>query len=166
LEVRDRQVDIELHDVAVGDVLQFLFCLDRYDLAFYPYPQPEFDVIHGTVLIATSVQGTSRTFPAGALTLRIYDVRDLLTDEYWGYQSADQSVFEGDSRLGELRWLVQNLAGMKNYELQSGTHGQEPEGFASINSSAGRLFVVQTAYGHLQVEAFLARLRAAGRAHP
>jgi hypothetical protein len=164
--VRDRQVDIELRDVAIGDLLQFLFCLDRYDQAFYPLQQPEFDVIHGTIVVGKSVFNDSRTFPVGALTLRSYDVRDLLTDEYWGYESGPKPAKVGDARLGELSWLVQNLAGMKNYEVQAGTHGQEPSGTACIYAMAGRLFVVQTAYGHLQVEDFLARLRAAGRVQP
>ena len=54
---------------------------------------------------------------------------------------------------------------MKNYAWMSGSHGQEPQGYATIMPFAGRLFVVQTAYGHIQVEKFLARLRAVGRQH-
>lgn len=163
-KIRDRKVDIDLHDVAIGDALQFLLCLDRYDLAFYPFPQAEFDVVNGTLMVGTAaVTDPAHTFPHGTLTVRSYDVRDLLSDQYWGYQSTGDLPADNAQRLGALSNLVQSFAGMKNYEWQMGTHGQEPQGYATIMPFAGRLLVVQTAYGHLQVEKFLARLRAAGR---
>ena len=75
-EIRDKPVDIELHDVAIGDLLQFLFCLERYDLAFYPMQQAEFDVVDGTIIIgcATNHSGPGHTFPTAAMTARTYDV--------------------------------------------------------------------------------------------
>ena len=80
-QVRDRKVDVDFHDVALGDAVQFLLCLDRYDLAFYPLVQAEFDVVNGTLVIGSAVENKPvRTFPSGIMTLRSYDVRDLLAD--------------------------------------------------------------------------------------
>jgi hypothetical protein len=167
-EARDRHVDVELHDVALGDAVQFLLCLDRYELLFYPMAQAEFDVVNGTLMIGSSANFNRppRTFPTGTMTLRAYDVRDLLTDSYWGYQDSGQLTKQGEDRLSAIANLVQNFAGMKNYQLLSGSHSNnEPSGSAFIGTFAGRLFVMQSAYGHIQVEKLLARLRASGRDH-
>lgn len=164
-ELRKRPVDIELHNVTLGDAIQFVLCLDQYDEFQFPMPQAEFDVANGTLMIGPGRSGTTgSSFPARALRLRAYDVRDLLTDAYWGYQPAGgQNTARGDSRLDELQGLVRSYSGLKNWDLgpKFGTYsGQEPEGQASIYGFAGRLFVLQTTYGHMRVEAFLERLRA------
>jgi len=164
-EIRDRTVDIELHDVAIADALQFLFCLDSFNSYDFPYPQTEFDVVSATLIISRSARVGSRgTFPRAALTLRSYDVRDLLTDSYWGYQSTGGLTKQGESRLSELASFVENSAGLKNWESHPGSHSShEAAGSAAVWGFAGRLMVFQTAYGHMQVDAFLSRLRANGR---
>jgi hypothetical protein len=164
-ELRKRPVDIELQNVTLGDAVQFVLCLDRYDWAQFNIPQADFDVVNGTLVIGATRQGNHLSgFPPRALRMRVYDVRDLLSDSYWGYQSTGgQNIARGDSRLDELQGLVQNFAGMKNWDPgpRMGTFsGYEPEGFASIYGFAGRLFIVQTTYGHMRTEAFLERLRA------
>jgi hypothetical protein len=140
-EVRDRKVDVELHDISLGDALQFLLCLDRYDSSFFPTAQAEFDVIDGRLTIANG-SASPPMFPPRAMTLRQYDVRDLLSDSYWGYQPTGSPTTAGADRLNELANLLQALAGMKNY--QSATNAGQPSGVASIMPFAGRLFVVQT----------------------
>ena len=160
-DLRKRPVDIELQNVTLGDAVQFVLCLDQYDTYQFPMPQAEFEVANGTLMIGASRGGN---FPERALRLRVYDVRDLLTDSYWGYQSTGgQTTARGDSRLDELQGLVRTYAGMKNWNpgMQSGSFsGNEPGGLASMYGFAGRLFVVQTTYGQMRVEAFLERLRA------
>jgi hypothetical protein len=161
----DRPVDIELHDVALGNALNFVLCLDRYSLVFYPLPQADFDVVRGVVMIAGARPSNSGAhIPAGVMTLRSYDVRDLLTDSYWGYQPTGDPTTQGEQRTLEVANLVQGFAGMKNYQQLPGSHGRdEPNGLATITPFAGRLIVFQTVYGHMQVEKFLQRLRDAGR---
>lgn len=164
-ELRKRPVDIELQNVTLGDAVQFVLCLDAYDWAQFNIPQADFDVVNGTLVIGATTQGHRPSgFPPRALRLRVYDVRDLLSDSYWGYLSTGgQDTARGDSRLDELEGLVEHYSGMKNWARQGVTgsfSGHEPDGFASMSGLAGRLFVVQTTYGHLRTEAFLERLRA------
>jgi hypothetical protein len=172
-DLRKRPVDIELHNVTLGDAMQFLLCLDQYDASYFPIPQAEFDVANGMLMIAAPGRrfAQNSNFPSRSLRLRIYDVRDLLNDSYWGYDSTGgQNAARGESRLDELQYLVQTYAGMKNwqYGIRQGPNasgggsssGQEPNGPASVYGLAGRLFVVQTTYGHMRTEAFLERLRA------
>jgi hypothetical protein len=162
-QTRDRPVDSELRDVTFGDAVQFLLCLDRSDWSYNPYPQVEFDVANGSVFIGlgNALSAAPPEFPARAMTVRIYDVRDLLTDEYWGYISTASVTANGESRLGTIAQLVQRHAGLKNWELSGGTNDHGGLGVASMNWIAGRLVVAQSTYGHMRIEAFLARLRSA-----
>jgi hypothetical protein len=164
-ELRKRPVDIELRDVTLGDAVQCILCLDRFNGVQFGLSQADFDVVDGTLVIGATSRGNQTSgFPPRTLRMRVYDVRDLLSDAYWGYQSTGgQKMARGDSRLDELQNLVQSYSGMKNWERQGITgsfSGHEPEGFASIYGFAGRLFTVQTTYGHMRTEAFLERLRA------
>jgi hypothetical protein len=164
-KLRDRPIDAELHDVALGDAVQFVLCLDQYDASQFPLPQADFDVVNGTLIIGGPRRGSSapNNFPPRALRMRMYDVRDLLAEPYWGYRpNPKQAAERSEDRAQALGWLVQSEAGMKNWDIShrpGSFNGFEPGGFASLNVWAGRLFVVQTTYGHMRIEAFLARLR-------
>ena len=178
-DLRDRKVDIVLRNVAVGDAIQFVLCLDQYDVSYMPIPQAEFDIVSGTLILGAPrilMQRDPNQFPERLLRVRVYDVRDLLTDEYWGYAStASQTRAHEDARLHEVVGLVRQYAGMKNWAIETrsaGTHSSimsltsEPDGSAALNGFAGRLIAVQTTYGHMQIEAFLARLRAMHQGKP
>lgn len=164
--LRDRQVDIDLHDIAIGDALQFLFCLDRYNTTgLFGVPQAEFDVVNGTLIVgkAAMLPPGPRTFPSAAMKVRCYDVRDLVDDPYWGYQPASAQATQRESRLAALAVFVQQYAGMNNWEIVGqGSSVGWPSGAGTTKAFAGRLIVVQTTYGHMRTERFLARLRAAG----
>ena len=121
------------------------------------------------IVIATSL-GLRRHAPpigpADAMTLRIYDVRDLLTDEFWGNHRTADPASSADARLAELVWLIREQSGMNNYQPLRGVPSLGSSRVAAIHVCSQRLCIVQTPQGQLQAEALLARLRAAGRVDP
>jgi hypothetical protein len=117
------------------------------------------------ILIAIALRLWRHTPPAGpadAMTLRVYDVRDLLTDEFWGNHRSADAAASADARVTELVWLIREQSGMNNFEPQQGVPTQGASRTATVLVFSQRLCVVQSPHGQLQVEALLERLRAAG----
>jgi hypothetical protein len=154
-----QKIDIELHDIALGDAVAYLFRMDR--MGFSDAEQVDFEILNDHLFITSS-----KRFPPSAVALRLYDVRDLLTDQYWGCASGPDPTQTQLARLDALARLIEAFAGSRNWIMGSrrgGSHGLGEEfGYGDIRFGAGRLFVNQTTRGHRQVEAALERLRNGG----
>ncbi|MDB5331059.1 MAG: hypothetical protein JWP03_2210 [Phycisphaerales bacterium] len=109
----------------------------------------------------TLTVSTVDTFRDNELTVRVYDVRDLLTDEYWGVKS-DAAVAAGvqNERLNGLMIFLFEYAGDDHWDNAPffGTHPPGQTG-ALLTAFGGRLFATQTTHGHRRVESVLAWLR-------
>jgi hypothetical protein len=107
-----------------------------------------------------TVSVTTESNFAKGLTVRTYDVRDLLTDRYWGVKVAPPDVDEIlDRRNSELAAMVEDCLGYGNWErFAAPTHTGAPVG-AAVRHWAGWLIVTQTAGNHRKVERVLATLR-------
>ena len=151
------ELNLELHDVTVNDALAQIFRINSSH-SNVPLEQVDFDVVSGCVRIADASR-----FPAAVMTLRIYDVRDLLTDQYWGCASGPNPAEAQADRNARLCGIIESFSGSRDWEAQRQiTRFHVPRGEASITFLAGRILVRQTNQGHRQVEAALERLRNGG----
>jgi hypothetical protein len=94
--------------------------------------------------------------PRYRLSVRVYDVRDLLTDEYWGAKSEAAAATEID-RLNSLTGLVDTYVRGERLDIQRLDDTGPPT--PHVTGFAGKLIVSQTTEGHRRVEHFLAWLR-------
>jgi hypothetical protein len=159
--LRDHPVDIELRNVSLGDAMQFLLALD----GLYRYRSlPDFSVANGTLVIAAHAR-QPYAFPVRSMTVRVYEVGDLLTDEFWGCKLSGTIPADGDSRIQALQDLLQEDGGLVNWPRATGSLSMATQDdFASITSFGTKLVVLQTTYGHMRIESFLAQLRVKGNA--
>jgi hypothetical protein len=153
------KIDVELHDMNLGDALSYIFQMDRE--YYNGLEQVDFDVVDGIVRVAAAPR-----FPTGFMSLRIYDVRDLLSDDYWMCGLGPDPIATQYQRADALETLIETVAGSRNWDMQAsrgGSHGPGEEfGHGDMKVQAGRLLVVETTRGHEQVETALQRLRAPG----
>ncbi|HET6246089.1 MAG TPA: hypothetical protein VFE47_00175 [Tepidisphaeraceae bacterium] len=147
---RDMQVDLELHGARLGDVIAFLFSLHRSRT--YQCSQADFAAVDGKVLITGS-----KVLPVTAMYERVYDVRDLLSDEYWGCAPGTVTGQVYDGRSTELCRLLTEQSEIRNWKAVN-VFGQM-DGTATYLDFGGRLFITQTAYNHRRVRSVLKRLR-------
>jgi hypothetical protein len=98
-----------------------------------------------------TVSVTTETAFAKGLTVRTYDVRDLLTDNYWGIAVAPAEI--PDTQQGHMYSLVFVI------ETSIGEGTWDNPSVATIQTWAGRLIVMQTPRNHHKIERMLATLR-------
>ena len=118
-----------------------------------------------TLLLATAIavaialrhsRRRAASNPSDAMTLRIYDVHDLLTDDFWRYDSEHLSV---QARLDELRGLIHYQSGMNNFYEPPIIAPRPPPGDARVTTFSGRLCAIQTPIGQAQAQTLLEHLR-------
>jgi hypothetical protein len=104
---------------------------------------------------------TTETAFAKGLTVRTYDVRDLLTDKYWGIAVAPADVPDmQEHRLESLIRVIEGTIGWRTWEDRvTAAVSQIPGNGASIDAWAGRLIVTQSPRNHRKIERLLATLR-------
>jgi hypothetical protein len=107
-----------------------------------------------------TVSVTTESNFAKGLIVRTYDVRDLLTDRYWGIKVAPADVEEIQ------RHRIESLAGIIEVSIGGGSLDEynlwlvTNTGMrAELRPWAGRLIVTQTARNHRKIERMLATLR-------
>jgi len=94
--------------------------------------------------------------PSSGMIMRAYDVRDLLSDDYWGVKTPSGAETETqNARTRDLIDLVGNYVGSGVNDI---TFSGIPQG-GHMESFGGRLMVTQTAVGHQCVANVLAWLR-------
>ncbi|HWE97017.1 MAG TPA: hypothetical protein VG269_23850 [Tepidisphaeraceae bacterium] len=143
---RHRIVDVDLHDISL---LAALHCIVGEDM----HCNAEGEVV---------MVGPPWSFYSADMTVRVYDVRDLISDEYWGSKSpqADAVPVE-EARSHAIVRAVKDYTNIENW-VQSGLStraGPSSGGQATATACAGRLIVLQTTDGHLKVEKLLELLR-------
>jgi hypothetical protein len=108
-----------------------------------------------------TVSVTTETAFAKGLTVRTYDVRDLLTDKYWGIAVAPADVPDmQEHRLESLIRVIEGSIGWRTWEDRiTAAVSQIPGNGASIDAWAGRLIVTQSPRNHRKIERLLATLR-------
>ncbi|HET6251170.1 MAG TPA: hypothetical protein VFE47_26040 [Tepidisphaeraceae bacterium] len=151
----DTRIDVELHDAKLGDVIAFLFsyrrsCINDATIA-------DFGVDRGAVVIAAAEK-----LPAAALTERIYDVRDLLSDEYWGCSPGTLTPEIYNNRAQAICRVLHDGTEVQNWKDtgMGGSRGShEMDGEGTYWNWGGRLFITQTDYNQRLVESALTRLR-------
>lgn len=99
--------------------------------------------------------------PTLQTSVRVYDVRDLLADEYWGVNSsASEAQVNQKQRMDSLMNLLTAYAGAVGWDPSARFGGQQSEVVATEKKEfAGRIIVTQTTQGHRRVEEVLAWLR-------
>ncbi|MDB5172699.1 MAG: hypothetical protein JWN51_1472 [Phycisphaerales bacterium] len=96
---------------------------------------------------------------AKGLTVRAYDVRDLLTDQYWAVKVAPPDVNDiHERRTEELASIVEDCVGSGSWDYDSRKGAKTGNG-AVLRHWAGRLIVTQSARNHRKIERVLATLR-------
>lgn len=139
---RDEKLDFDLRDVPLWFALQRIL---GYNVRYW--------TDHGHIM----VRDDSR-YPIGGLITRIYDVRDLISDAYWGVSSRGANADAvAAARVNALRDIVIEGASGNSW-VELGGLGA-PGGYGSISAFGGRLIVSQTADVQVQVERVLAGLR-------
>ncbi|MDB5300767.1 MAG: hypothetical protein JWO87_2430 [Phycisphaerales bacterium] len=95
--------------------------------------------------------------PGYQVSVRVYDVRDLLTDDYWGMKSpeSEAAAMQND----RLRALVPLVSTYVHGDRQDIRTGNGPVQDFPVTAFAGKLIVKQTTGGHRRVEQLLAWLR-------
>jgi hypothetical protein len=177
-EYRDKTVTVDISDERLDEVIAAIFDTRRVNpdgLRDFV----DFDIVNG-VLVISSMKGLAQS----RLVWRLYDVRDLVADDYWGYPGHTGEVLAAkwkdqqallafapsssitpaspdvrDARLLDLALLIRQGAGMRNWEYTAGYGVILPAGHALVQPYGGRIAVLQTRYGHRKVEELLAHLR-------
>ena len=152
VKFKDRHISLDLHDAPIWVVLKTVFGADWTNQGVH------FNVEGGEVLV-----GLGTFFKAEEMHVRVYDLRDLLTDEYWGETTPpEKRDVVRHERATAMLSLIQSEAALYNYQSSGGSRGDDGwlDGFAWINEMAGQLAVGQTSYGQRQFEIAIARLRA------
>jgi hypothetical protein len=94
------------------------------------------------------------------LEVRTYDVRDLLTDRYWGIKVAPADIDEiQGSRIASLAGTIEECVGEGSWDRHNFTQVSYGGSWAEFQWWAGRLIVTQTARNHRKIERMLATLR-------
>jgi len=153
--MKDLRVTLSLKDVPVWVALEMIF---------NPYWAREglhFDAIGDEVIVSLGGH-----FTRDKLKLRCYDIRDLLTDEFWGAKTPTEHADEVlADRSASIATLIEAAAGLENYPFAGGSRGDDAylDGFGWNLNMSWRLFVAQTSYGQRRFEMAIARLREEAR---
>jgi hypothetical protein len=140
---RRRVVDVDLHDISL---LAALHCIVGEDM----HCNAEGEVI---------MVGPPWSFYPADMTVRVYDVRDLISDQYWGSKSQQtDAVHVEEARSHAIVRAVKDYTNIENW-VQSGLSTRASPSGGQATACAGRLIVLQTTDGHLKVEKLLELLR-------
>lgn len=99
--------------------------------------------------------------PTLETSVRVYDVRDLLTDEYWGVKSeASEAQSNQKLRTDSLMNILTAYAGAVGWDPSDHFRGRQSAVVTTEKQEfAGRIIVTQSTQGHRRVEEVLAWLR-------
>ncbi len=153
---RDKLIDVDLHGERLDDAIASLFSTERVNPNGVE-PWVDFDVTRGSLTV-TTMGGLA----AQCMNARIYDVRDLLTEKFWGAESEPNELgLPGDRHLRDIGLLIRGGAGVRNWDYVGGNSFGTlvPTGHAWMKRCKDRLLVMQTHYGHRKIAAFLNALR-------
>lgn len=152
VKFKDHPVSVDLHDVPVWVVLKTIFGDDWINQGIH------FNVENGEVLV-----GLGSFFKSEEMHVRVYDLRDLLTDEYWGETTPpEKRDLVRTERATAVIFLIQSEAALANHQFPGGSRADDGslDGFAWERDMAGQFVVAQTSYGQREIETAIARLRA------
>jgi len=152
VKFKDHPVSVDLHDVPVWVALKTIFGDDWINQGIH------FNVENGEVLV-----GLGNFFKPEELHVRVYDLRDLLTDEYWDETTPpEKRDVVRHERASAMIFLIQSEAALRNYSFPGGSRNNDGslDGFAWESEMPGQFVVGQTSYGQRQIEIAIARLRA------
>ena len=152
VKFKDRRISLDLHDVPIWAVLKTIFGADWTNQGVH------FNVEGGEVLV-----GLGGFFKAEEMHVRVYDLRDLLTDEYWGETTPpEKRDVVRNERTTAVIFMIQSEAALFNHQFPGGSRADDGslDGFAWEREMAGQFIVAQTSYGQRQIEMAIAGLRA------
>ena len=146
------KVDLDLHDVSLGGALR--------------------SALNGADRVVINARGNVIEIAAfdaiasDSMTLRVYDVSDLLTDAYWGVGSPPQEAENiQEVRLAAVARTVEQFVYTetwdRGYAGASLFHARS--GAAQIGSLQRKLVVLQSSDGHRSLVRLLAQLRQVSR---
>lgn len=152
VKFKDRHISLDLHNAPIWVVLKTIFGADWTNQGVH------FNAERGEVLV-----GLGTFFKAEEMHIRVYDLRDLLTDEYWDETTPpEKRDVVRHERASAMIFLIQSEAALRNYSFPGGSRNDDRslDGFAWELEMPGQLVVGQTSYGQRQIEIAIARLRA------
>jgi hypothetical protein len=110
-----------------------------------------------------TVSVTTETAFLRGLTVRTYDVRDLLADSYWGIAVAPAETPDTQQgRMYSLVFVIETSIGQHTWtwdDRSAAVASMQSGSIATIQTWAGRLIVTQTPGNHRKIERMLATLR-------
>jgi hypothetical protein len=147
---RNTPVTLSLHNVVVADALSCALQADGKD----------WQLTCNTWGDTANIYVLDR-IPTLQTSVRVYDVRDLLSDEYWGIKSGpEESQPNQTQRMDSLAGMLTAYAGLDGWKPSAHfSGGQSAIVKTETHGFAGRIIVTQTTHGHRRVQELLAWLR-------